>query len=104
MSRPVFMTHLAPRSCKSPIISCNSAGIGGFSNSANSVPSKSVEISFIGEHMFVLRNCVLRIAFMDRGAPLYGIRNTEYAFMPLAPEHNHGLRSIVKPRLHVLAP
>src|SRR5438552_3775327 len=43
MSRPVLMTHFAPRDCKSPIRSSSFFGLGGSSNSAKSVPSKSVE-------------------------------------------------------------
>src|ERR1022692_4451810 len=49
MSRPVLMTHLAPRDCRSPISVCTGSGIGGLSNSAKSVPSKSVDISLIGK-------------------------------------------------------
>src|SRR4051812_40004902 len=48
ISRPVLMTHFAPRACSSPISCCNFTGMGGFSNSAKMVPSKSVEISLIG--------------------------------------------------------
>src|SRR5437016_2962212 len=57
MSRPVLMTHLTPLDCKSPMSCCSSAGIGGFSNSAKSVPSKSVEISFMGRNIVGAR-CV----------------------------------------------
>src|SRR5437016_12560100 len=46
-SRPVLMTHLAPRACWLAMRSSSSRGMGGFSNSAKSVPSKSVEMSFI---------------------------------------------------------
>ena len=55
-SRPVLMTHLAPRACKSPIRTWSSRGTGGFSNSANIVPSKSVEISFIGHPASFISN------------------------------------------------
>src|SRR5436309_2449842 len=48
MSRPVLITHLAPRAWRSPMRDSTDLGIGGFSNSANSVPSKSVEISLMG--------------------------------------------------------
>src|SRR6266545_1531657 len=51
MSRPVLITHLAPRAWRSPMRDSTDLGIGGFSNSANSVPSKSVEISLIGKPM-----------------------------------------------------
>src|ERR1051326_334240 len=51
MSRPVLMTHLAPRRCRPPMISCNSAGIGGVSNSANRGASKSVEMSLWGKRL-----------------------------------------------------
>src|SRR5258708_3719258 len=55
ISRPVLMTHLTPRACKSPISSCSSSGIGGFSNSAKMVPSKSVESSLMGKVIEVVR-------------------------------------------------
>src|SRR5579862_383774 len=47
MSRPVLITHFAPSPWSRPINACNSSGTGGASNSENSVPSKSVEISLI---------------------------------------------------------
>src|ERR1017187_5677290 len=56
ISRPVLITHFAPRDCRSPRSRCNFSGTGGFSNSANSVPSKSVEINLIGK--FTLLHCL----------------------------------------------
>src|SRR6267154_269071 len=50
-SRPVLMTHFAPCRCKSAIRACKSCGTGGSSDSAWSVPSKSVDISLIGNDM-----------------------------------------------------
>src|SRR5713226_7591270 len=47
-SRPVLITHLAPCRCRSPISVCKSCGTGGSSESACSVPSKSVEMSLTG--------------------------------------------------------
>src|SRR4026208_2295716 len=58
MSRPVLITHLAPRVWRLPMRVSTDLGIGGFSNSANKVPSKSVEISLIVKLMFSC--CVYR--------------------------------------------
>src|SRR6516162_7263191 len=47
ISRPVLMTHVAPSACNSANNSKRLRGIGGFSNSENRVPSKSVEIDLM---------------------------------------------------------
>src|ERR1043166_2271806 len=47
------MTHFTPSRCNRPIISFNRTGTGGFSNSANNVPSKSVESNCMGNDMAV---------------------------------------------------
>ena len=52
MSRPVLMTHFAPRACMLPMSSARFGGIGGVSNSEKIVPSKSVEMSLIGNSIF----------------------------------------------------
>src|SRR6185312_4725961 len=49
ISRPVLMTHFTPCDWRSAIMRCKFSAIGGFSNSAKIVPSKSVEISLIGK-------------------------------------------------------
>src|SRR5438309_708610 len=53
MSRPVLITHFTPCCCKRPMRICKSSGTGGFSNSANTVPSKSVEMILIGGFILV---------------------------------------------------
>src|SRR3979411_1357775 len=63
MSRPVLMTHLAPCACISPMSCCKAAGMGGVSNSAKRVPSKSVEINLIGRD--IVGHCVFRIAYLE---------------------------------------
>src|SRR2546421_5637207 len=55
ISRPVLMTHLAPFDCRPAMSSCNSSGMGGFSNSAKRVPSKSVESNLIGGSAGMMR-------------------------------------------------
>src|SRR5688572_2309210 len=64
MSRPVLITHLAPRACKSLTRPSRRLEMGGVSNSANNVPSKSVEISLIGNGICFF--CEWRRAPQDR--------------------------------------
>src|SRR5438445_503563 len=64
ISRPVLMTHLTPRACNEPMSSASAAGIGGFSNSVNNVPSKSVEMTCIGN---VIVHTNLPLFYMKSG-------------------------------------
>src|SRR6266550_3375583 len=77
MSRPVLITHLAPRAWRSPMRDSTDLGIGGFSNSENSVPSKSVEINWIGALILI----VLRVA--------YCVQRAAYARQPARCNPHH---------------
>src|SRR5262245_56537642 len=92
-SRPVLMTHLAPCRCRSPINACKSCGTGGFSKSAWSVPSKSVEISWIGRVIFKYEPAGTTTA----GGVVLNTRESRGRKSPrLRGQHNPAIPAIVK--------